>query len=121
MIRFFLSLCLTGAVLVIAGRTMLDHQWIRALPSFFYPTLLFLIFGTGLIFVYLYRSGKAGYFVQLYLLTMVIKFVAYGIYNFIVILEDKAGAASNVVWFLILYMSFTALEIGFLHRKIARN
>jgi hypothetical protein len=112
---------MTASVLAITARTLVDHQWIKALPSFFYTTLIFLIFGTGLIFMYLYRSGKAGFFVQLYLLTMVVKFIAYGIYNFIVILEDKAGAASNVIWFLILYVSFTALEIGFLYGKISRS
>jgi hypothetical protein len=101
--------------------TMVDHQWIEELPSFFYQTLLFLIFGTGLIYAYLYRSGKPGFFVQLYLLTMAVKILAYGAYNFIVILEDPAGAVRNVVWFLILYLSFTALEVGFLYGKISRS
>jgi hypothetical protein len=100
---------------------MVDHQWIEGLPSFFYQTLLFLIFGTGLIYAYLYRSGKPGFFVQLYLLTMLVKFLAYGAYIFIVILEDQAGAVRNVVWFLVLYLSFTALEVGFLYGKISRN
>lgn len=49
---------------------------------------------------------------------MAVKLVAYGAYNLLMILKDKSGAAENVVFFMILYLVFTTLEIVFLYRKI---
>jgi hypothetical protein len=50
---------------------------------------------------------------------MVVKLLAYGAYNVAVIIMDRAGAPSNVVFFLVLYFIFTALEVAFLYRKIS--
>jgi len=120
-IRF--SLVLLATALVMAGLTIFELQmsWINALPSFFYQILLFLVFATFVVFRYLYRVDKPDFFVQLYLFTMVIKFIAYGVFNLVVILQDRAGAARNVVFFLINYLLFTALEVVFLYRKISRS
>ena len=49
---------------------------------------------------------------------MAVKLLAYGAYMLGMILQDKAGAAANVVFFMVVYFVFTALEIGFLYRKI---
>ena len=121
MIRFFLTLGTVTLILLLAAHGMVNQQWINSLPSFFYQTLIFLVFGTSLLFVYLYKFDKQGPFVQLYLLTMAVKLLAYGAYNFFMIMEDKIGARQNVVWFMALYFVFTALEIGFLYRKIAND
>lgn len=119
MIRFALVLLATAAV--IAGVTMLAwlQQWLP-LPSFFYQTLFLLAFSTILIYRYLYNADKSEYFVQLYLLTMTVKLLAYGVYNVFVVLQDKAGATTNVVFFMAVYAVFTFLEITFLYRRISR-
>jgi hypothetical protein len=111
------------AAVVVAGFTWLaqSQSWIRGLPSFFYQTLIFLAFSTITIFSYLYNTNKPDFFVQLYLLTMVVKFLAYGAYNLFMIQEDKDGAPLNVVFFMILYIVFTALEITFLYRRISNS
>ncbi len=121
MIRFFVVLSV--AALAIAGLMMLAIRltWIDALPSFFYQTILFLLFATFVIFRYLYKADKPGFFVQLYLLTMAVKFIAYGVFNVIVIREDPAGAAKNVAFFMLIYLVFTALEVVFLYRKISHS
>ena len=121
MIRFFLTLVGVTLLFVLAAWIIIDQQWVTSLPSFFYQTLIFLFFGTGLLFVYLYRFDKPDFFVQLYLLTMAVKLLAYGAYNFFMVMEDKMGARQNVVWFMILYFIFTVLEIGFLYRKISNS
>lgn len=121
MIRFFLTLLVSAVAL--AGLTWIaayQLQWIE-LPSFFYQTLIFLVFATTTIFVYLYKLNKPDFFVQFYLLTMAVKFLAYGAYNLFMILEDKPGASLNVVFFMILYIAFTGLEIAFLYRKIVNS
>jgi hypothetical protein len=119
LIRFVLVLLITAAV--IAGATLLawQRQWLP-LPSFFYQTLILLAFSTTLIYRYLYRADKSEYFVQLYLLTMTVKLLAYGVYNVFVVLQDKAGATANVVFFMAVYAIFTILEISFLYRRISR-
>jgi hypothetical protein len=110
-----------SVVLVALVWVSVDYQWIAALPSFFFQTIIFLLFGTGLLFVYLYRFNKPDFFIQLYLLSMAVKLVAYGAYNFFMIMEDEVGATYNVIWFMTLYFVFTALEIGFLYQKISKH
>jgi ABC-type multidrug transport system permease subunit len=109
-----------AAVLVAITWALINSEWIE-LPSYFFQTLIFLLFGTSILFVFLYKFDKHGFFVQLYLLTMAVKLVAYGTYNFVMILDDANGAAQNVVWFMMLYFIFTMVEIGFLYRKIINH
>jgi hypothetical protein len=106
------GLCL-GALVFLA----VQKHWIEALPSFFYQTLVFLLFSTIVIYAYLYKVSKPDYFVQLYLLTMAVKLLAYGAYVYFMIMGDANGAIENVVFFMITYFLFTTLEILFLYRK----
>lgn len=120
MIRFGLALVISAILLASATALACQQLWIQHIPSFFYQTLIFLLFSTSTIFVYLYKANKPGFFIQLYLLTMFVKFIAYGAYNLLMILEDREGAPLNVVFFMILYFTFTAVEIAFLYRKISQ-
>ena len=118
MIRFFIALTvLTG---IVAGAVLygVQQSWFEK-PTFFPITLGFLVFGTALIYVYLYRANTTGYFVQIYLVTMVMKLLAYCGYNLLIILKDRSSAVGNVVFFMITYFLFTALEIAFLYGKIS--
>ncbi|MDH4090179.1 MAG: hypothetical protein OEV74_00550 [Cyclobacteriaceae bacterium] len=119
MIRF--GIVLIVSALVVGGLTWGAYalQWIDQFPSFFYQTLIFLVFSTTTIFAYLHKINKPDFFVQLYLLTMAVKLLAYGAYNLIMIIKDNVGASVNVVFFMMLYVIFTVLEIAFLYRKIA--
>ena len=96
------------------------QPWLNELPSYFFQTLILLLFGTGLLYIYLYRFNRQDLFVHIYLLSMVVKLLAYGAYNFFMIIDDEAGAVSNVSWFMLLYLIFTLLEIVFLYNKISR-
>ena len=121
MIRFFVALILSA--LAIWGLSWLAYElaWISKLPSFFHQTLIFLTFGTGMMFRYLYRINKPDAFVQFYLLMMVLKILAFGAYAFFIVLKDRAGATYNIVFFMLCYFIFTALEIAFLFQKIKAN
>ena len=109
---------MAGAILL-SGALAFHQGWITSLPSFFYETTALVVFMTSVIFVYLYKSENASFFVQLYLLSMVVKLVAFFAYNIIMILDDRPGAVMNVLYFLLNYFVFTILEIGFLYRKIS--
>jgi hypothetical protein len=120
LIRFFFALGLAALLLVAAAYIMIDQHFMEVLPSYFHQTLILLLFGTGLLYIYLYRFDRQDFFVHIYLLTMAVKLLAYGAYNFFVIMDDGDGAAANVVWFMLLYTIFTLLEIVFLYRKISK-
>jgi hypothetical protein len=90
----------------------------ETLPPYMWQTLIFLNLTTGIIFYYLIKSDKS-LFVQLYLLTMVIKLFAYAGYNVIIIMLDRENAGANVGFFLVTYLIFTTLELLFLYRKIS--
>lgn len=119
MIRFILAA--TVLALVFPGVAVLAHklEWIRETPSFLYETTWLVALTTAIIFIYLYRSGNGNFFVQLYLLSMVLKLITYFAYNLIMIQQDTPGARVNVVYFLLVYSVFTAIEIAFLYRKIS--
>lgn len=93
--------------------------WLPEIPTFLTETTWVVALITAIIFVYLYRSNKRTWFVQLYLLSMVVKLLAYFAYNLIIILEEPRNAIANVAYFLSVYLAFTALEIAFLYRKIS--
>jgi hypothetical protein len=90
-----------------------------AIPSFLFETTWFIGFTTTVIFVYLYRSKNPSFFVQLYLLSMAVKLMAYFGFALFMILEDRQGAVPNVLYFLAIYFLFTAIEIVFLYRRIS--
>jgi hypothetical protein len=96
-----------------------DQLWLDHPPSFLYQTVIFLAFSTGMIYVYLYKAEKPDFFVQLYLLMMSVKLLAYGGYVYFMITSDKAGAFLNVVFFMLQYFVLTGLEITLLYSKIS--
>lgn len=120
MIRFILALAASTVLLVVASYIMLINEWVEALPSYYIQTLVLLLFGTIVLYVYLFRFDRQDLFVHVYLLSMVVKLLAYGAYNFFVITDDENGAVGNVVWFMIVYLLFTLLEIAFLFQKVSK-
>jgi len=114
--RFILTLL--GAALLIAGLSLLAYHYnlVSRLPSFFFQSLILLVLTTAVIYRALDKASVA-IFIQLYLVTIALKILAYGAYIFAMAYKDKAGALQNVVFFLVVYFTFTTLEIVFLYRK----
>ena len=105
--------------MVVAAKAFDSLGWLAHLPSFLYETTFLVLVITLVIFAYLYHSKRPSFFVQLYLLSMAVKLIAYFAYTLIMILEDRPGAIMNVLYFLIIYILFTAIEITFLYKKIS--
>ncbi|MBT1702668.1 hypothetical protein [Chryseosolibacter indicus] len=115
MIRFLLVLFLLSGLLL--GLTNLAISWqVVERPSFLYETVILLVVTTG--GIYFLLNKRLRHFLLLYLLTTVIKILAFGVYTLIVVLEDKKGANVNVIFFMICYFLFTAVEVIFLHRRV---
>ena len=118
MIRFIVALVILASLLIGAVFLLVDMEWLAKKPSFIYQSVIFLAFTTGIIYRYLYNLSKPSDFVQLYLMLMVIKLIAFLGYNVFMVMKDKGEAKYNVLFFLIAYFAFTFLEIVFLHRQI---
>jgi len=118
MFKFIATLLSIAIFLILLVHFATHLDWVSK-PSFLYQTIIFITFATTVIFVYLFRMAKPDFFVQLYLLTMGVKLLAYTAYAYFMITSDKQGAVTNVAFFLLCYVIFTAVEIAFLHRKIS--
>jgi hypothetical protein len=108
------TLLLVAAFICALLKTGLNCGWIDREPSFFWPTLILLTLTTAIIFKYLYNLKNPSQFVMFYLLLMVVKIIAYLGYSLVIVLKDRAGATENIVFFMAVYLVFTALEVGFL-------
>lgn len=106
------------SLLLIGVTYGLSYKGIVEKPSFINETVILLALSTGGIYAYLIK--KPAYFIQLYLLTMVVKLLAFATYTFLIVLYDQKGAGLNVVFFMISYFLFTALEVIFLYRRITK-
>jgi len=118
MFKFIATLLLIAIFLLALAQFGTYLDWIPQ-PSFLYQTLIFVLFTTVVIFVYLKSVAKPDFFVQLYLLSMGVKLLAHSAYAYFMITSDKQGAITNVAFFLLCYVIFTATEIAFLYRKIS--
>lgn len=119
MILFFVFAAVFALTFPPLAQFAAAQDWIPEVPTFLYETTWLVAIITGILFVYLYRSKRGTWFVQLYLLSMVAKIVAYLVYNTIVVLDAPRHATANVLYFLIVYLVFTVLEIALLYRKIS--
>ena len=117
--RFFVGVAALVLLLWGSGVLCVQTGLLPALPGLFWEILIFLAFSTTVLFLYLYRA-HSDWFVELYLLTMVIKLLAYGGFAVIMILKNRDGAPLNIGFFLICYLLFTLLELVILYPKINR-
>jgi hypothetical protein len=115
--KFLLTLILVTALILAAGVWSYD-----VLPGYFYQSLIFLLLTTIGLFRFLLKTKqqRPDFFVQFYLGTLVVKLIAFGIYIFLMAQNQPGQMAANVVFFMAVYVIFTALEIGFLYRHVSR-
>ncbi len=85
-------------------------------PSFLKLILGALSITTWLVYFFMER-GNTENFIRNYLLTILIKLLAGGIFIFAIIYADMDGAESNALTFMVAYLLFTGLEVGFLFKK----
>ena len=91
------------------------RQW--ADPTFLVLILSVLAAATWLVYGFMLKS-KPEDFIKNYLLTIVAKLLAGGIFIFILLFADKPGADANAVLFMAAYFLFTGLEVSFLFVKL---
>jgi hypothetical protein len=118
LLKFIIALLILAVALIGGVHWLHKMAWIDRIPTFVFQSVIFLAFSTGIIYRYLYNLSKPSEFVQLYLLLMVVKLIAFLGYNIFMVLKAKEEAKYNVLFFLAAYFAFTFMEIVFLHRHI---
>lgn len=88
------------------------------------PSALFLIVGmlalaTFIVYFFIEKTGSEN-FIRNYLLTIVLKLLAGGIFISVIIYTDLESAESNAISFMAAYLLFTALEVAFLFKKFGK-
>ena len=120
MLRFLISVAASIAALLSVVYIGAQQHWLTTTPSFTPEIILFLGISTVVIFYFLMKHAQSTSFTQAYLVSMVLKMLTYLAFILVIIFSDKAGAAANAVLFLVAYLLFTALEVGFLFTAVNR-
>ena len=109
------SLCLAALTIGVGyGATQL------ASPSFLNLILGASAITTWLVYFFMERADTEN-FIRNYLLTIVVKLLAGGIFVSAIIYADMEKAESNAITFMAAYLLFTILEVGFLFKKFNHN
>lgn len=117
MLRFFIAILTLTLSFFAALYFGQSRGWIPTLPTFSYEILLFLAASTLFIFYVLIKRLDAASFIQSYLISIVLKLLVGGGFIFVLIYLDGNGAVANTALFILAYILFTALEVGFLFSK----
>ena len=120
MVKFLISLTMLMAGLVSAVFIGEQYHWLGPIPSYTLEIIFVLGVSTGVIFYLLIRRSQTPSFTQSYLLSIVLKMFGYGTFILVIIFRDKNGAFGNAFLFMVAYILFTALEVGFLFNRINR-
>jgi hypothetical protein len=81
-----------------------------------WPTVFFTAACTALMFNRVFQSTREQ-FMTAYLLSIVLKLLVSLAYSIVIILLDKPGVVANVLFFLLLYIVFTVLEVTHLFQN----
>lgn len=118
--KFIFSTVVLITILLSCVSIGAQYHWFNTIPSYFIEIIFFLGISTAVIFRFLIRPSLAPYFTQAYLLSIVLKMLGYGAFILVIIFKDRSGAFGNALVFIISYLLFTALEVGFLFARINR-
>jgi hypothetical protein len=94
------------------------QHWLTAAPSYAFEIISFLGVSMIAIFYFLNKRSGSSSFTQAYLLSIFLKMLTYSAVILLIILRDRTGAVGNVILFMVSYVLFTVLEVGFLFKAV---
>jgi hypothetical protein len=113
--RFLIWLGVSAFVIVVATFALARFSRMP-LPTMLWPTVFFTVICTAVMFRRVFQSTREQ-FMMAYLLTIVLKLLVSLSYAVVIMLLDKQGAVPNVLFFLLLYIVFTILEVIHLFQR----
>jgi len=111
MFRFTVSLFVTAAA---AQLVAIYSGWMSGPTMFSLIMNVFMLGLTALVFRIVSAINDRQRFTQVYLATIVIKILAVCSFAAVLIVLDRDHARSNIVFLLVLYAVYTAIEVTFL-------
>ena len=119
MLRVVLSSGIVAGLIWLSLFVGVRMDWWETLPSYSVVIILTQWIGVLLILFLLKKSIKQPkQFTNDYLLSIVLKLILFGGLIFAIIFLDREGAAKNALFFIISYITFTALEVSLLFKKL---
>jgi hypothetical protein len=117
--RFIWGVTALAILLWVSAQWFAMKGLIDAIPSYWLEILLLLSISTIVIFYFLQkmRATEPLDFVKNFLLSVVLKILLSGVFVFILIKLDPAGANANALFFMISYLFFTGYEVIVLTQK----
>jgi hypothetical protein len=117
--RFILGVIALTILLWAAAQWFAMMGLIDTMPSYWLEILLLLSVSTIAIFYFLQKmkATEPLDFVKNFLLSVVLKILLSGVFVFILIKLDPAGATANALFFMISYLFFTSYEVIVLTKK----
>lgn len=118
-IRFTVGVIALTILLWAAAEWFAAKKLIEGVPSYLMEILLLLSVSTVVIFYFLQKmkATEPLDFVKNFLLSVVLKILLSGVFVFILIKLDPAGANTNAIFFMISYLFFTGYEVIVLTKK----
>jgi hypothetical protein len=113
-----------GLLAVTTGCTIYGLTWLMALAGWFVmPSMALIILTLGVfitisIYVVLHRTQEPTLFTNLYLLTIGLKLILFGVVLFVIRFLAVADLPANALFLLALYVALTILEVGVLYRRV---
>jgi hypothetical protein len=119
MIRFTVGVAALAILLWAATKWFAMKGLIEGVPSYLLEILVLLSISTVVIFYFLQKMKATDPldFVKNFLLSVVLKILLSGVFVFILIKLDPAGANTNAIFFMISYLFFTSYEVIVLTKK----
>jgi hypothetical protein len=119
MIRFTVGVLALTVLLWAPTKWFAMKGLIDRVPSYLLEILLLLSISTVVIFYFLQKMKTTDPldFVKNFLLSVVLKILLSGVFVFILIKLDPAGANTNAIFFMISYLFFTGYEVIVLTKK----
>jgi hypothetical protein len=117
--RFVLGVAALAILLWASAQWFAMKGLIDGVPSYWLEILLLLSISTIVIFYFLQKmkATEPLDFVKNFLLSVVLKILLSGVFVFVLIKLDPAGANANALFFMISYLFFTGYEVIVLTKK----
>lgn len=121
-LKFFVVLSLVTGLLILIYALLIR---IEVMPAASYALGVFATQYSVTLLIYFVLlkalSLQPQYFVQIAILSIVVKLIIYGAFNFVVIYLSPAFAIPNVILFFLIYLIFTPLAVAMLYPVINKH
>jgi hypothetical protein len=115
---------LFGMLAIATGIVVYAGTWLMALAGWFaMPSMALIILTLGIfittsVYAVLHRTQEPTLFTNLYLLTIGLKLMLFGVVLFVIRFLAVADLPANAIFLMALYVALTAIEVAVLFKRV---